>query len=225
MPTTVFGRRRWADMPKAVVRARLNDSLATVYDHAGVSLGIGPGPEALRSGFGGEGLASMLVHIGFYREADEAGFNVEEHFGWHSVVAVVDENGSTEYRDFREVTVRQVFASAQLGLIAGDVARPYICPSMPQGDLPGLAELAQVSADAAKAAYAGLQVAAHHAEGVRDAGRDYTDDAERVVFYVVAYRWLRGLLRRKSKARKKAQAVKRAPKPKTRKRKNRKRRG
>src|SRR5262249_54103672 len=151
-------------------------------------LGVGSGPDAIRLRDPAEpvsGLASMTFRVGFYRPVDDKGFNVQEHYHWGRCVPVADMDGTVSEISFKEVTFRQLLASQQLGLIEGDVTRPYICPSMPQGDIPSLAHAAQVGVEAARAAYAGVDVAVEQA-------RDHASDIGLLATFIGACRGVYG---------------------------------
>ena len=185
------GGEPYTKMPKTVVAALPDDTLAVVLDRAGEALGVVPGPDAIRLMKGTtERLSSMLFRIGFYRPADEDGFDVQHSYRWKNRLPVVDMDGNVTYHPCQEVTYRQLLVSAAAGLIEGDVQRPYICPSMPQGDVPGLTEVAHVSVEAAKAAYAGFDVTVEQA-------RQHVDDMQRIAFLAGLTKWLSTKLRRK----------------------------
>lgn len=188
----------WSKMPKAVIDASPEDTLATVLDRAGDALGIAPGPDALKyapPSVSLSGLSSMLFHIGFYRPADEDGFNVREHYGWDNRVPLAALDGKVSYRSFRKVTYRQLIVSKSLNLIEGDVVRPYICPSTPQGDIPGLTEVARLTAEAIKAAYAGADIALEQA-------RQHADDIQLAALGLGAARWMSRKMRSNEKTEK-----------------------
>jgi hypothetical protein len=106
------------------------------------------------------------------------------------------------------VTYRELLASSSLGLIEGDVRRPYVDPVIPQGELETSVELVRQTVDALRAAYDGVDenvrgYAEHTVRLIRaslpDAhrvGGEVVDDAVRVAFLVAAYRWIRKKLRR-----------------------------
>lgn len=178
----------YSEMPKAVVPATLGDTLASVYDRAGDALGIAPGPDAMRFREGAKATLSLQVcHVGFYRPSDEEGFDIPRSYRWTTEVPVADMDGSVHLLSLHEVTYRQLLVSQRLGLVEGDVARPYICPSMPQGDIPALTHAAHLSVGAVKAAYSGLQGVAQEARPVEQSARGHIDDAQRLAFLAVAW--------------------------------------
>lgn len=114
----------WSKMPKAVIMASLEDTLAAVLDRAGEALGVTPGLRAKEAMTGGsERLSSMLFSIGFYRPHDEDGFDVQHSYRWKNRLPAVDVEGNVTYHPCHEVTYQQLFVSARAGLIEGDVRR------------------------------------------------------------------------------------------------------
>lgn len=193
--------RPYSELPKTTVLASLEDKLGAIYDRAGAALGIAPGPDGMRVLGSKDAPATLSVltfHVGFYRPSDAHAFDIRYSYHWKRRVPVADLDGSVHELPFEDVTYRQLLASQKLGLIEGDVTRPYICPSMPQGDVPALAHATHVAVEAAKAVYAGLGVAARHADGLEQAARERTDDAQRIGFWVMLF----GALRRRQKDRK-----------------------
>ncbi len=88
----------------------------------------------------------MLAQIGFYRSADEDGFDVQASYEWGDHLPVAGLDGTVTYRHFTDTTYEELLASTRLNLIQGDVTRPYICPSLPQGDPAQIVEGLRVTA-------------------------------------------------------------------------------
>lgn len=197
----------WSDMPQAVVNASPDDTLAVVLDRAGEALGIEPGPDAFKHappGHSRMGLASMLWHIGFYRPADEDGFNIPESYRWKNCLPVADVAGNVTYHPCQQITYRQLIVSERLGVIDGDVMRPYICPSMPQGDIQGITEVARVTAEVAKLAWEGADIAV-------DQARQHANDIQLTALGLGAVKWASKKLRGNEE-----DAARENPKPKLR---------
>ena len=88
-----------------------------------------------------------------------------------------------------EVTYRELLVTAELGLIEGDVTRPYVHPVAPQGDVDQIIEAARLTAEAIRAAYEALPPIGDAAERVirfirasSPPAKEAVDDAVRVAF-------------------------------------------
>lgn len=198
--TLGYGDDPYSAMPKTLLTATLDETLGSVFDRAGDALGIGPGAEGMRvMGEDNEPptLSVLTFHVGFHRPSDEERFDLEHAHRWRRQVLVANTDGTVRLVSFKEVTYRQLLASQRLALIDGDVTRPYICPSMPQGNAPALAHAAVVSIEAAKAAYVGLEVAARHAGDAGRLGKEAVDDAQRFWFLGVVAEAVRRRLRKR----------------------------
>jgi hypothetical protein len=87
-------------------------------------------------------------------ELDAQGFDQERVLNWPDSLPVARDDGSIEQVPGLSVTYRELLASASLGLVEGDVTRPYVHPVRPQGEFEPVVEAARVTLDAIKAAYA-----------------------------------------------------------------------
>lgn len=142
----------YANKPKVTVTTRYGETLAEVIDRAADGLGLQLGPaheKYLR-----DRVSQWLARMGFYRPEDDGGFEVQRMYGWPYLLPIAKESGQVEKLPWRDVTYRQLLASSSLGLIEGDVLRPYISGSMPQGGAHEVVETAKVTADAIRHAYA-----------------------------------------------------------------------
>jgi hypothetical protein len=195
----------YSELPKTTLTATPDETLASIYDRAGEVLGIGPGSHAIQV-FSKEGnpaaLSLLIFHVGFYRPSDDESFDIEHSYNWTTRLPVADMDGSVRLVSFREVTYRQLLASQRLRLIVGDVTRPYICPSMRQGNLPAVAQATHVAVEAVRAAYAGLDVAVRDAGSAERAAREHIDDAQRAAFLWMLWQSVKKRFRKGRKSRK-----------------------
>ena len=138
------------DKPSATLEVSLDVVLAEVLDRACDAWGFSAGPDQTQdSGH------SVYHRVGFVLPRYETEpITAAESYMWGSRFNVMLEDGSEEHLTAHEVTYRQLLVASALGLIEGDVTRPIIQPSMPQGAGVPLSELVQLGADAARIAYA-----------------------------------------------------------------------
>jgi hypothetical protein len=145
----------YADKPKITVSAKHQETLAEVIDRAADELGLRLGPaheKYLRSR-----VSDWLARMGFYRPQDDASFDGPRMYEWPFLLKIARDTGVVEEVAWRDVTYRELIASSTLGLVEGDVLRPYICLSHPQGVGPAeIAEGVRVTLEAIRHAYAAL---------------------------------------------------------------------
>ena len=136
-------------------------TLGEVLEAACDAWEIFEGPDMLKYG---PTRTSELHRFGFIRVPDdEEGIDEQTGYAWPSKLPVARDDGTTEYVPAMEVTYRELLASSALGLIEGDVMRPYVYPKSPQGVPAAPSELANLSADAVRAAYASADQLGHQA--------------------------------------------------------------
>jgi hypothetical protein len=96
----------------------------------------------------------MFSHVGFVTPRNETEtITPQESYLWRGKVAVVLEDGSRDLLETHEVTYRQLLATSALGLVDGDVTRPIIQPSIPQGAGGTLLELVEYASHLAPTVY------------------------------------------------------------------------
>ena len=142
----------YANKPKISVTTRYVETLAEVIDRAADGLGLQLGPAHEKYLI--DRVSQWLARMGFYRPEDDGAFEMQLMDGWPYLLPIAKETGQVEKIPWGEVTYRQLLVSSSLGLIEGDVLRPYISGSMPQGNAHEVVEAAKVTADAIRHAYA-----------------------------------------------------------------------
>jgi hypothetical protein len=148
------GSGSYADKPKVTVAGELHETLGQVIDRAADELG-------LRLGAAHEKLlhtrvSEWLNRMGFYRPDDDEPFDEHRMYDWPRLLTIARESGVVEEVPWPEVTYRELVASSRLGLVEGDVLRPYISGSMRQGGPQEIAEGVRVTVEAIHHVYAAL---------------------------------------------------------------------
>jgi hypothetical protein len=193
-----------ADKPTATMDVPLDATLAEVIDCATTGWGLVPGKH-LRE-IGSTRTSQVIAKVAFVRageEAPEGGSRRE----WTYFLPVARLDGAVEQRAWVDVTYRELLAASSLGLVRGDVTRPYVHPVPPQGDPAAILEVGRLAVDAIRAAYDALPDARGVEHGVRlveaslPPTRHLIDDAMRVAFVggTIRAAWRR--LKRRSKRR------------------------
>jgi hypothetical protein len=119
--------------PKVEVEASEDESLALVIDRAADALGIHPNPAVLRE-------TAMSAAIGgiafFYAPTDEMAYRRNRAPDkWPQALLIPGQTGERIEKPWQEVTVAELLAASEAGLLYGDPLRPYLYPGFPQGDL------------------------------------------------------------------------------------------
>lgn len=141
-----------AQRPSLEFEISTDVTLGEVLEAACDAWEIFEGPDMLKYGATRTG---EFHRFGFVRiPDDEEGIDEQIGYAWPSKLPVARENENTEYVPAMKITYRELLASSALGLIEGDVMRPYVYPKSPQGTPAALSELVSLSADAVRAAYA-----------------------------------------------------------------------
>jgi hypothetical protein len=177
--------------PYVSFEVELDDTLSSIIDRAGTDLGLLPGPS--QQGRDRTHLSECLSRVGFFEQSDDLTFDMQRVYAWPSGLPVALNDGAIEVKPWQEVTLRELLVSSKLGLIEGDVLRPYICPSMRQGIGPEEVEFARLTSEAVRAAYHALPAA-----------RETVDDIVRVTFLVGGWRAMMKRLWRRNENDKKA---------------------
>lgn len=197
-PETPLDAKPWAEL-----EVSLDVTLVEVCEAACEAWGIKLGNPRYETT-----LRNQFQRFAFVRRSDEDGVAEQRRYEWPDKLPIAREDGTVELVFGGDVTYRELLASSSLGLIEGDVRRPYVDPVIPQGELETAVELTRHTVEAIRAAYSGVEeTASSYAEHTlrlirasfpdthRVAG-EVVDDAVRVFFLVGAYRWLRKKLRR-----------------------------
>lgn len=120
------------DKPSVELEVSTDITLGEALVLACEALGIALGPEGVTYG---KALEYQFERFAFVRAAeDAAGIDEQVGYGWPSSLRIAREDGTVERVHGREVTFRELLVAAHLGLVEGDVTRPYIHPVIPQGD-------------------------------------------------------------------------------------------
>lgn len=142
----------YASKPQVTLTSRYDETLGEVIDRASVCLGLALGPAHEK--YLTDRVSKWLSRIGFYRPEDDKAFDVHRMYGWPDLLPIARVTGKVETIPWQEATYRELIVSSNLGLIEGDVLRPYISGSMPQGSAHEAVEAAKLTVDAVRHAYA-----------------------------------------------------------------------
>jgi hypothetical protein len=187
--------------PSAVVEVSLDATLGEVLGVACGAWGLRLGPDNVRRGR--TVVEDECARFGFVRsDSDVAGLTPEDGLRWPQTLPVAREDGTVERVSGRDVSFRRPLVSSDLGLITGDVTRPYVHPVRPQGDPALVGEIAHLAVEAVHAAYAAVDARIGIAEHVvrlvssslptvKHSGDDLIDEGQRIVAVALAGGWLR----------------------------------
>ncbi len=143
-----------ADRPYLEFEVSLDVTLGEVLVAACQAWGMVEGPHMKKTG---AKLADEFCRFGFVRiPDDEGGIDEQVGYKWPSTIRVVRDDGSVENVPAMSVTFRELLASSSLGLVEGDVTRPYVYPVRPQGVTSVISDFSHISPDDVKAVYAGI---------------------------------------------------------------------
>lgn len=156
--------RRWTgiapstaliDRPFVVLDVGLDANLGDILERACDDLGILPGPDMASSG---STRRAEIVRFGFVEEeADKNGIDAQVGYKWPSRLPVPKSDGQVDLVDGRDVTMRQLLAASELGLIRGDVTRPYIFPVVPQGAGQVITEIGSIAPELVRASLSSVR--------------------------------------------------------------------
>jgi len=150
------------DKPWAIVEASLDATLGQVLDAACKAWGFEAGPEQTKWES-----HSHYARIGFVLPEHEAhGVTPAESYRWSGEFPITREDGTEARLTAHEVTYRELLVSSALGYIEGDVTRPILQPSIPQGSAIPWPELIVYGGDVIRATYASLDAFFGQAEHV-----------------------------------------------------------
>ncbi len=117
----------YEDRSKVIVHAESGTSLGAVIDEAAKRFGVASPTESK---------VSELVHwVAFFRPGDEHGmpYNYDR---WHAAIRTVDVAGQPSWAlSWSAITMGELVAAHDAGLLDGDPLRPYFWPVIPQGEL------------------------------------------------------------------------------------------
>ncbi|MHB1209873.1 MAG: hypothetical protein ACYC1I_09240 [Acidimicrobiales bacterium] len=180
----------------------LDATLGDILEKACDELGILPGPDMIQLG---ATRRSEITRFAFVEEeADRNGIDAQVGYQWPSRLTVPCADGSISLIHGRDATMRQLLAASDLGLISGDVSRPYLFPVVPQGTGQVIADLGQIVPEVVRAALAAVQ----GMEGVlirtvqsapgalHDADRYVSEHPIETASGVAGLRWLRSKIKR-----------------------------
>jgi hypothetical protein len=153
--------RRWADVgpstpladrPFVEIEVGLDTTLGDILEKACDELGILPGPDMIHQGSTRRGEIARFAFV--EEEADRNGIDAQVGYQWPSRLPAPGADGGVNLVDGRDVTMRQLLAASGLGLIRGDVSRPYLFPVVPQGAGQVITDLGQIAPEVVRASLA-----------------------------------------------------------------------
>jgi hypothetical protein len=143
------------ERPSAELEAGLDSPLIKVLEAACDEWEILPGAGMLKHGYG---RSVEIVRFAFVEaDADRDGIPEAMGYGWPNKLPAPNPDGSISMVWGRDISVRQLLASKQLGLLRGDVTRPYVFPVRPQGGGAVLRELGPIAPDLVRAVLASIR--------------------------------------------------------------------
>jgi hypothetical protein len=191
------------EKPFAELEISLDVTLQEVFEAACDAWNLKAGPDLKK--YGGE-LSNEFQRFAFvHPDRDTGGIEQNEVYGWPSRLPIARESGAIESISPLQVTYRELLASSEVGLLDGDVTRPYVDPVRPQGS-GQLVELAHLAVRAVRDAYAAVDDSVGYAEHTIRLIRASLPETHRVtdrvidegvrIGAVVAFvRWIRRKLR------------------------------
>jgi hypothetical protein len=195
------------DKPRAEVEVSLDATLGEIFDVACEAWGIRPGVHLMEHYKSeSDALAAQFQRFAFVQPIADRQRLATESYAWPETLPIAREDGMIEQKPGVDVTYRELLVASELGLIEGDIKRPYVDPVIPQGDLGPSIEAAKFALEVVRAAYAGVDDAWGYAEhtvrliqawgpGAKKTFEDTTDEAMRVGFWggigVGMWSWLK----------------------------------
>jgi hypothetical protein len=198
---------RLREKPCVELEVSLDTTLGEVFDAACDEWGIEAGPDLIERG---GTRANQFVRFGFVQpKRDADGVDAQEGYRWPSTLPVGRENGTVEQVPALKVTYRELLASSSLGLVDGDVTRPYVHPVIPQGGAGTVVEVGRLTAEAIRAAYGAVDQSVGYAEhtvrliraslpAVHQTVDQAVDEGIRAGAFIAFVRWLRQKFRRRT---------------------------
>jgi hypothetical protein len=156
-PQTPLDEKPWAEL-----EISLDVTLGEVMEAACDAWGIESGRDQRERGFERQ---QQFVRFAFVSEATDAeGVEPGVGYRWPWSLPIAAEDGTVGQRPAKEVTYRELLAASELGLIEGDVTRPYVHPVPPQGEPGALIEAGRLTLQAIRAVYQGIDDSIGYAE-------------------------------------------------------------
>jgi hypothetical protein len=150
------------EKPVAEFEVSLDVTLGEVFEAACGAWNIEPGPHLDEYG---ATLRDQFTRFAFVVEGrDPRVIADEDRYDWPETLPVARESGDVELVHGLDVTFRELAASSRLGLIEGDVTRPYVDPVIPQGEFGQIPEIVHLTIEAIRAAYVAVDAAVGVAE-------------------------------------------------------------
>jgi hypothetical protein len=193
-PKTPLNEKPWAEL-----EISLDVTLGEVIEAACDAWGIERGRDQRELS---SDRRDEFFRFAFVREdTDAEGVDQQVAYRWPSDLPIAAEDGSIEQRPAKDITYRELLAASELGLVEGDVTRPYVHPVRPQGDLGVLIEAGRLTLEAIRAVYAGIDDSIGYAEhtiriirasapGVNRTADHVIDEGVRIAAVVAFARWL-----------------------------------
>ncbi len=200
-----------ADKPSVQVEVPVDGTMGEVFAIACDEWGLRAGPDLVKRGGTRE---SNFVRFAFVRpEVDAVGLSPQDGHRWPSSLPIARQDGTVEKVPGLQITFRELLASSSLGLLEGDVTRPYVHPVIPQGDPGTLIVVGKLTAHAIHAAYGALDarfgVVEHtirpvisSVPTVEHTANKVLDEAGRLALIYGGYKWVRERAKNWRKARK-----------------------
>lgn len=149
------------EKPTAVFQVSIDVTVGDVLEAACDSWGITPGPGMLRLG---ATRRSEFWRFAFVQEDhDKDGVDRQTGYKWPAMLPVVQSDGTITRSKGTEVSFRELIVSSTLGLVTGDILRPYVHPVRPQGTGDVVTQLTKITAEDARAAFALVDSVGHRA--------------------------------------------------------------
>jgi hypothetical protein len=189
--------------PFVDLEVSLNDTLGDALETACAMMGFDVGTDGEMHGHIRN---SQIGRIGFVNpDRDLHGVDHEILYKWPHELTVAREDGHVEDVPWREVTFRELLASSALGLVEGDVTRPYIYTGIPQGNPSPIVELARISVEMIHDAYRDVESSAgaidrtihllrHATPGISRYANSTMDEGTRIYTAYKLSRWIRSKL-------------------------------
>jgi hypothetical protein len=118
---------RYADRKKVTVQAAGHEYLGLVIDRAADAFGVRSRTE--------QTVGELVPYVAFYLEQDELEF-VSREERWESAIRTVGPDGSASWAvRWSAITIDELLASADAGLLDGDPLRVFLWPVIPQGEV------------------------------------------------------------------------------------------
>lgn len=149
-PTTPLANRPFVEMDVG-----LDTTLGVILETACDELEILPGPDMIQQGSTRRGEIARFAFV--EAEADRNGIDAQVGYQWPSRLPAPAADGRINLIDGRDVTMRQLLAASDLGLLQGDVSCPYLFPVVPQGAGQVIADLGHIAPEVVRASLAAVR--------------------------------------------------------------------